>query len=200
MYNNIQPIQMAYSSGKTCWCMAFHPDGRVLNVVTKAWVTFVLGDLANYVMAYTEKANTGFYTAAYPEDFTLDVLPTEISYQQAGGSPALPDDLPAISIGQSQGSNIAALLGDVPTASNFAINCKNMEQATVQAGTPTVNECLTDLTADTDNRYNGRVVLFTSGNVIRAAAIITGFDAGTGLLSYTTLAAAPEAGDTLLVA
>lgn len=196
-----QPVVLQYSSGKNVWFMAFRQsDFYVLEVATKTWVPFVLGNLADYVMTYTEIASTGIYVGYYPEDFLLDVLPLEASYQQAGVAPALPDDLPGITIGQSQGASVAAVAYSVAAASNLQKNAAAMEQATVQAGVPTTNTCPTDLTAAVDDFYNGRVVIFTSGAGARQAAIITAFDAGTGLLTFTPVVQAPSPGDTLLVA
>ncbi len=150
-------------------------------------------------MSYTELASTGLYIAQYPDGTVLDVLPTEISYQQAGPSPALPDDLPPISIGQSQGSNVDAINASVLAAQNLQASSETMETAVVQAGTNTTTQVKTNLTGATDALYRGRVVIFASGAMNKAAAIITGFNASTGVLTFTAIPTAPSPGDDLIV-
>lgn len=195
-----QPIFLPYTSGKTCWFIAFRPADRyVLNPTTKAWVPFVLANLADYVSLYTEIDSTGVYIGLYPDDFLLDVLPIEASYQQQGVSPALPDDLPIASLGSSQGASVAAVMNDVVAASNLAKNAASQQQGIVQSGANTTSQIVTVLTG-ADNVYNGRVLILTSGSQNKQTAIITGFVNSTGILSFTPIASAPSPGDSFLVA
>lgn len=195
-----QPVILGYSSGKTVWFVAFRQsDFFVLNPTSKTWVTFVLGNLSQYVMTMTEIASTGIYVGYYPADFLLDVLPLEAFYQQSGMTPALPADLPMITTGQSQGESLAAIAYDVVAASNLQKNTASQTQGIVQSGAPTMSSIPTNLPGP-DNIYNGRVIIFTSGGQNKAAAIVTGFSSGSGLLTFTPIASAPSVGDAFLIA
>ncbi len=195
-----QPVVMGYSSGKTCWFMAFRQsDFKVLRVSDHTWVTFVLGNLAQYVMTYTEIASTGVYVGYYPEDFLLDVLPIEVSYQQAGVSAALPDDLPVISTGQSQGVNVQAINTNVPAASNLGESTSVIVPGAVASGTPTTTGLISNLTNSLDDAYVGRIIIFTSGTLIAASAIITRYSGTTKALIFTAFPTAPAIADTFVI-
>src|ERR1051325_2059485 len=193
-----QKIFMAFTSGKTCWLMSFNPNGKVLDVVAKNWVDFVLDDLSTYFIMYTEVDSTGLYVADYPSDFVLDVLQTEVSYQQAGATPTLPDDGPPIGIGQSQGSSVAAINYSVAAAQNLSESSKTIVQGIVQIGSNTITQIATDLDGATDNLYRGRVIIFTSGDAIKSAAIIKTYNATTKILTFTGIPVAPIPDDTFL--
>ncbi len=200
-----QPIYFPYSTNKTCWFMSIRPsDKKVLNKDSLAYEVFAAANLAHYAIAYTEiadgSAGTGVYVGLYPDGFEYSELPIEASYQQAGAQPALPDDLPIASLGNSQGANVAAIANSVVSPSNLRANLDAMEAATVQSGSNTTTQVATNLTGAVDNLYNGRVVIFTSGSGARSAGIITGYVASTHALSFTAVATAPAPGDTLLVA
>lgn len=195
-----QPVVMGYSSGKTCWFMAFRQsDFKVLRVSDQTWVTFVLGNLSQYVMTYTELASTGIYVGYYPADFLLDVLPVEVSYQQAGIAPALPDDLPVISTGQSQGVNLAAINTNVPAASNLGESTSVIVQGAVASGTPTVTSLISNLTNALNNAYVGRVILFTSGTLIGSGGRITAYNGTTKAITFTAVPTAPSIADTFVI-
>ena len=169
------------------------------NPTTKTWSRSVLANLADYFTLYTEIDSTGVYVGLYPDNFLLDVLPIEASYQQQGVSPALPDDLPIASLGSSQGASVAAITNDVVAASNLAKNAASQQQGVVQTGANTTSQIVTLLTG-ADNVYNGRVLILTSGAQAKQTAIVTGFVNSTGILSFTPIASAPTPGDSFLVA
>lgn len=193
-----QKVFMGYTTGKTCYFLAFNPDGRVLDAQAKTWVAFVLADLANYFMNFTEYDSSGFYYGTYPSDFDLDVLPTEVSYQQSGVTPAFPDDT-LIGVGQSQGSNTAAINTSISSAVNLNKSTQVIASGIVQAGSNLITQIVTDLDGATDNLYRGRVVIFSSGAMDKAAAIITAYAEGTKILTFTAIPTAPTPGDTFII-
>lgn len=195
----MEKIFMAYTTGKTCWAMIFHPDGRVLNVSSKDWVVYHVENLEDYFITYTEVDSSGLYIAEYPSGFESDVLPIEISYQQSGVTPALPDDLPIISIGQSQGSNMASIKGSVDAASNMSESAKSILQGEVQSGSNTSTQIVSDMTGALDDLYRGRVIMFTSGSLDKSAGIIKSYDAGTKIIVFTELPDSPSPGDTFII-
>lgn len=195
-----KPVFLPWSSGKTLWFMSINQSGlTVFNKDALTWVAFNGANLSHYAMTMTEIGNTGIYVGFYPDGYLLDNLPSEACYQQAGPSPALPDDLPVAGFGQSQGMNLAAVNWSVVGASNLEKNVDSQTQGVVQSGANTASSIVTNLTG-ADNLYNGRVVIFTSGGQAKAAAIVTGFVNSTGVLSFTPISTAPSPGDTFLVA
>lgn len=193
----MQPIQMDYSTGKTCYAVAVHPDNRILNVVTKAWVAYNQPDEANYVMPFTEIFPC-VYVAQYPNGFVPDVLPSEFFYQQAGGSPNFTNDTP-IGSGTSQGANIAAINAAVLSAKNLAASAGSMETGAVVAGSNSITQIVTNLAESQTDLYNGRVVLFTSGNASKSVGIITAYDGATKILTFTAIATAPTVDDEFVI-
>jgi hypothetical protein len=195
-----KPVIFPYQSGKTLWFLALNQSGlTVFNKDTLTWVTYNPANLAHYAMTMTEIGSTGIYVGFYPDGYALDNLPTEVQYQQAGVQPTLPDDLPIVGMGQSQGQNVAAINWSILSASNLQKNADSQTQGVVQSGVNTSSSIITNLSGP-DNIYNGRVVIFTSGGQVKAAAIVTGFVSMTGMLTFTPIPSAPSPGDSFLVA
>lgn len=67
------------------------------------------------------------------------------------------------------------------------------------AGTLSITQATTNLTEATDDHYNGRVIVWTSGNLAGQAAAITDYDGATKMLTYTTVTEAPSAPDTFVI-
>jgi len=57
----------------------------------------------------------------------------------------------------------------------------------------------TDLTEATDDHYNGRVIIWTSGNLQNQATAITDYTGSTKLLTYTAVTEVPSNGDTFVI-
>lgn len=67
------------------------------------------------------------------------------------------------------------------------------------AGTLSTTQMTTNLTEATDDHYNGRVILWTSGNLQNQATDITDYDGGTKMLTYTAVTEAPVATDSFVI-
>ncbi|KKL20779.1 hypothetical protein LCGC14_2452020, partial [marine sediment metagenome] len=68
-----------------------------------------------------------------------------------------------------------------------------------EAGTLSTTQMTTDLTEATDEHYNGRTIIWTSGVLIDQASNITAYLALTGRLTYTAVTEAPSAGDDFII-
>jgi hypothetical protein len=65
------------------------------------------------------------------------------------------------------------------------------------AGTLSTTEMTTNLTETTDDHYNGRVLVFTSGTLYGQATNITDYDGASKKLTFTALTEAPQTGGQL---
>ena len=67
------------------------------------------------------------------------------------------------------------------------------------AGTLSTTEMTTTLTEATDDHYNGRIIIWTSGVLANQATDITDYDGATKKLTYTAVTEAPTAADTFVI-
>ena len=66
-------------------------------------------------------------------------------------------------------------------------------------GTLSDTQMTTDLTEITDNHYNGKTVIWISGNLAGQASDITDYDGGSKMLTYTTVTEAPANTDKFII-
>lgn len=78
-------------------------------------------------------------------------------------------------------------------------SAETIEIGAAEAGTLSTTQMTSDLTEATDDHYNGRIVIWTSGVLLRQATDITDYSGATGLLTYTAVTEAPSAGDTFVI-
>jgi hypothetical protein len=67
------------------------------------------------------------------------------------------------------------------------------------AGTLSTTEMTTTLTEATDDHYNGRIIIWTSGVLANQATDITDYDGATKKLTFTAVTEAPAAADTFVI-
>ena len=67
------------------------------------------------------------------------------------------------------------------------------------AGTLSTTQMSTDLTEATDDHYNGRSLIWTSGVLLGQATAITDYTGATKVLTYTAVTEAPSAADDFLI-
>ena len=68
-----------------------------------------------------------------------------------------------------------------------------------EAGTLSTTQMTSDLSEATDDHYNGRIVIWTSGDLKDQASDITDYLGATGMLTYTAVTEAPGAADTFVI-
>ena len=64
-----------------------------------------------------------------------------------------------------------------------------------QTGTLSTTQMTTDLTEATNDHYNGKTLIFMSGNLLGQATSVTDYDGGTKMLTYIAITEAPTNGD-----
>src|SRR3990172_5969050 len=74
-----------------------------------------------------------------------------------------------------------------------------IESGAAIAGTLSTTQMSTNLTEATDDHYNGRILIFTSGALLRQATDITAYNGTTKVLTFTALTEAPTAADKFII-
>lgn len=183
--------------------IVFNPqNGQAWNTTLNAgaggWEAYDSGHWAQYAIAMTEKAGSGYYVGTYPAGIE-DLLTTEVIYVRGGGSPALGDT--GIGIAQSQGVSLRAIAGDAAAGETMQRSVSTMVRGAVIAGTLAVNQFTTDLDNPEENAYVGRALLFATGDLAGQGATITAYDPDTGLVTVAgAFTAAPAATDVFVIA
>lgn len=195
------PIETAFSSGATLYAVIHHTDGRVWNNVSLLYEAYNDANWGSYAIAMTEQGVSGYYRGSFPALAAGDFLTTEVVYQQAGlPGPAL-GDAPATGIGQSQGVDVAAIAKSATAAARLALSLGGMITGTVtSAVTPTATVFSTDLPDTTPNVYQGRLILFTSGGLIRQVGNISAYSATNAKITVAgPFTAAPAVADAFII-
>ena len=174
--------------------------GQVWNNVTPAWETYNAAHWAQYAIALTEQAGSGYYTALRPPTIA-GALVSDVLYQQAGGSPAI-GDAPPQALNKSAGENVAAISGDAAVApTNLQAVTNSQTQGAVAAGVITTSSFPTTLSNATAGAFSGRVIYMLTGAAAGMAALISNYNPTAGVLTLSGgLAIAPSAADKFTIA
>jgi len=109
-------------------------------------------------------------------------------------------------------TDLATAVDGVPTTAEFEARTLSTEAtvkleasagsivvAAAAAGTLSTTAMTTTLTEITDDHYNGRIIIWTSGVLQNQATNITDYDGATKMLTYTAVTEAPTADDTFVI-
>lgn len=107
--------------------------------------------------------------------------------------------LPAALIGGRMDADVQAVNSSTLAAIRLALSTDTIVVGAAVAGTLSNTQMTTNLSEATDGHYIGRVIIWTSGDLIDQATDITGYAASGGLLTFTQTTEAPTAGDTFII-
>jgi hypothetical protein len=96
-------------------------------------------------------------------------------------------------------ADVLAISTSTAAADNLEASAEVIITAAAAAGTLSTTQMTTDLTEATDDHYNGRIVIWTSGALLGQATDITDYTGATKLVTYTAVTEAPGAGDTFVI-
>jgi len=96
-------------------------------------------------------------------------------------------------------SNIQSINGLTAGVAGLQTSASTIVTGAAEAGTLSTTQMTTDLSEATDDHYNGRVVIWTSGVLANQASDITDYLGSTGMLTYTAVTEAPSAADTFVI-
>ncbi len=88
---------------------------------------------------------------------------------------------------------------DHATLGSYGDSFIGLVTGSAEAGTLSTTQMTSDLAEGTDDHYNGRTVVWTSGVLAGQASDITDYVAATGRLTYTTITEAPGVGDDFVI-
>lgn len=107
--------------------------------------------------------------------------------------------LPAALVSSRMDSDVRAINGNTASATKLALSADSIETGAAVTGTLSTTQMTTDLTEVTDDHYIGRVLIWTSGNLIRQVASVTDYLGSTKMLTFTIVTEAPVNGDTWIM-
>jgi hypothetical protein len=84
-------------------------------------------------------------------------------------------------------------------AAKLALSAGTIVVSAAAAGILSPTQMNTTLTETTDNHYNGRIIIFTSGNLTNQATDIRAYDGAAKRLTFTGLTEAPAAADAFII-
>jgi hypothetical protein len=137
----------------------------------------------------------------------LDAIPTTAMRGTDEANTTVPDaaGVAASLIGALNNFDPATETVDIGKISGSATAADNLEASTevivigAATGTPSTTEMTTNLSETTDDHYNGRIIIWTSGVLKDQATDITDYVGATKKLVYTATTEAPSASDTFVV-
>ena len=102
-------------------------------------------------------------------------------------------------IGNRPAVDIEAISGDTVAADNLEESTTAIVTGLAETGTLSTTQMTTDLTEATDEHYNGRIIVWTTGVLANQATDITAYLGSTGRLTYTAVTEAPSNGDAFVI-
>ena len=96
-------------------------------------------------------------------------------------------------------ADVTAISGSSDAADKLEASAKTIVVAAAVTGTLSTTAMTTTLTETTDDHYNGRIIIWTSGALKDQATDITDYTGATKLLTYTATTEAPSDGDTFVI-
>jgi len=96
-------------------------------------------------------------------------------------------------------ADVLAISTSTDAADKLEASAETIVIGAAAAGTLSTTQMTTDLTEATNDHYNGRVIIWTSGVLIQQATDITDYDGATKMLTFTAVTEAPTAADTFVI-
>jgi hypothetical protein len=144
------------------------------------------------IVADTNELQTDDYpTSIAAVQTTVDAIETDTQDIQSR--------LPAALVTGRMSSDAVAISGSTDAADKLEASAETMETGAAAAGTLSTTQMTTNLTEATDDHYNGRIIVWTSGVLLRQATDITDYDGTNKLLTFTAVTEAPTATDTFVI-
>lgn len=107
--------------------------------------------------------------------------------------------IPAALVGGRMDSNVSAINNVNQSAINLERSASVIVTGTAQTGTLSTTQMSTDLSETTDDHYNGRIIIWTSGVLIGQATDITDYVGVNGVCTFTATTEAPSNNDTFVI-
>lgn len=139
----------------------------------------------------TEVAAIKVVTDALPNAGALTTIQADLDNIQTR--------IPAALNGGRMDSDLGALVGSTTAAARLQQGAIAVETGAAAAGTLSTTQMTTNLTETTNDHYNGRMLIWTSGVLLRQATEVTDYDGASKMLTYVAITEAPTAADTFIL-
>lgn len=96
-------------------------------------------------------------------------------------------------------ANTDQIAGNATSATNLSASTLGLVSTAVNDASATTTSFVTDLTEATNDHYNGRIIIFTSGALANQATDITDYNGSTKAVTVTALTEAPADNDTFVI-
>lgn len=114
------------------------------------------------------------------------------------GTANLQTRVPAALTNGAIDANLTRINDDANAAARLALSAAQMIPGTAVSGTLTITQMTTDLAETTADHYNGRLILFTSGNLAGQVSTVEDY-ATNGTITMSAVTEAPSNNDTFLL-
>ncbi len=171
----------------------------------------ITGSLSGSVGSVTAK--TGYALAATGADLILKTSTFALAIADAIGDEPLAGHTTIDTIGLvlnewQDGGRLDLLLDAIKVitdaltaaaAAKLATSSGTIVTGAAEAGTLSTTQMTTDLSEATNDHYNGRIIIWTSGVLQNQVTDITGYTGVTGLLTFTAITEAPGIADSFII-
>jgi len=178
--------------GSTAAEILKHDAAAVTDIASNTWAAITGADgLYNLTLSTTDTNTLGLLsvyvvdTAARPVRADFMVVPAVPYDSLVGGTDTLEVDVKAVS-------------GDETAADNLEAAAEAIVASTCTTSSTTTS-VLTNLTEATDDHYNGRTIVFRTGNLAGQAATITDYNGTTKGITVAAMTEAPSNGDAFVI-
>ena len=96
-------------------------------------------------------------------------------------------------------ADVLAISTSTNAADKLEASAETIEIAAASVGTLSTTEMTTTLTEVSDDHYNGRIIIWTSGALSNQATNITDYDGGSKKLTFTAVTEPPGDGDSFVI-
>ena len=107
--------------------------------------------------------------------------------------------IPAALVSGRMDSNVSAINNVNQSAINLEKSASAIVTGAAIAGTLSTTQMTTDLAEATNDHYNGRIIIWTTGVLAGQATDITAYSGTSKMLTYTAVTEAPTAADTFVI-
>ena len=107
--------------------------------------------------------------------------------------------IPAALVSGRMDSNVSAIDDFAEAATDLAASARTIVVGVAETGTLSTTQMTTDLVEATDDHYNGRIIIWTSGALKDQATNITDYAGSNGLLTFTAVTEAASNTDAFVI-
>lgn len=132
-------------------------------------------------------------------DGKIDTIGTNVDAVLVDTGTTLPALLPAALVGGKMDANVGAISASTTAADNLEASALGIVPSSVNDAGATITSFVSALTEATDDHYNGRIIVFTSGDVAGQATDITDYTGATKTITMTALTEAPANSVTFVI-